>query len=110
MKRELLQELRETGRIELIDKRRIQCNSTHKALNYAIQGEAAILMKHWAMQSVKSLDDTSYRLLAVVHDELQGECLPMDVTAAMGVLEETAVDVGQQLGFRVATPHRGSRR
>ena len=95
MKGALLQELRCTGRIELIDELNVQCNSDHKALNYAIQGDAAILIKHWAMESVKRLSDTSYRLLAVVHDELQGECLPMVVSAAMHVLEQTAADAGR---------------
>lgn len=101
MKAALIRELK-TGRIRLIDGRQLQCNSDHKALNYAIQGDAAVVMKHWAMESVRRLEDTSYRLLAAVHDELQGECLPMDVAAAIRTLEQTAADVGERLGFNVA--------
>ena len=55
-------------------------------------------MKHWAMVSARRLSDTSYRCLAVVHDEIQGEALPMDVTAAERVLVQTATDVGEQIG------------
>jgi DNA polymerase I-like protein with 3'-5' exonuclease and polymerase domains len=98
MEQELLTELRRTGRIELFDGRRLQCSSDHKALNYRIQGTGAILMKHWAMVSARRLSDTSYRCLAVVHDEIQGEALPMDVTAAERVLVQTATDVGEQIG------------
>ena len=84
MKRDLLSELRTTGRITLIDRRRLQVSSAHKALNYAIQGDAAILMKHWAMESARRLEATSWRVLAVVHDEIQGECLPGDVAKSKG--------------------------
>jgi DNA polymerase I-like protein with 3'-5' exonuclease and polymerase domains len=102
MKAALLRELRQKGRIRLIDGRRLQCGSDHRALNYCIQGDAAIVMKHWAMESVRRLEETSYQLLAVIHDELQGECLPMDVMAVTQTLTQTATDVGEQLAFKVA--------
>ena len=101
MKRELLDELRRTGRITLIDGRRLQVGSQHKALNYAIQGDAAVLMKHWALKADRCLNDTSFRLLAVVHDELQSECLPDDADHVIETLELAASDVGERLDFRV---------
>ena len=98
---DLLRELRCTGRITLIDGRRLQVNSGHKKLNYAIQGDAAILFKHWALKSYKRLADTSLRILAVVHDEIQAECRPEDVNMTKDTLMATASDVGQQLGLKV---------
>ena len=101
MKRNLLDQLKPTGRIRLIDGRQIQVGSEHKALNYAIQGDAAILMKHWAIESAERLAGTSYTTLAVVHDEIQSECLPGDVDTTIETVRKTATDVGRQLGFDV---------
>ena len=58
-------------------------------------------MKHWAMESARRLENTGFRLIAVVHDEIQGECRPVDVDRVKQTLEQTAADVGEQLGFRV---------
>jgi len=85
----------------LIDGRRLQVTSAHKLLNYAIQGDAAIVMKHWAMDTAKRLEDTSYRPLAVVHDEIQSECLPQHVDEVMETIEQAATDVGERLGFHI---------
>ena len=101
MKWELLECRKQTGRIPLIDGRQIQITSEHKVLNYAIQGDAAILMKHWVLESAKRLVATSYRTLAVVHDEIQSECLPEDADGVIETLKRTATDVGNQLGFAV---------
>ena len=98
---DLLGELRCTGRITLIDGRRLEVNSEHKTLNYAIQGDAALLFKHWALKSHKCLADTSLRILAVIHDEIQSECRPDDVDTTKDVFTSTASAVGQQLGFKV---------
>jgi len=101
MKRVLLECRKKTGRIPLIDGRQIQVTSEHKVLNYAIQGDAAILMKHWVLESAKQLADMSYRTMAVVHDEIQSECLPEDADGVIETLKRTATDVGKQLGFAV---------
>ena len=97
----LIREFNQGGRIRLIDGRRLQVSSTHKLLNYAIQGDAAILMKHWVMETAKCLSDTSYRTIAVVHDEIQSECLPEDVDQAKETMEQTSTDVGENLGFGI---------
>jgi DNA polymerase-1 len=88
------------GRIELIDGRRLQVGSDHKCLNYAIQGDGATVTKHWALNACDRLGD-SFRLIVVVHDELQGECLPDAVEAVKETLVRTATETGEQLGFRV---------
>jgi DNA polymerase I-like protein with 3'-5' exonuclease and polymerase domains len=70
-------------------------------LVYAISGDAAILMKHWALRVEQELAETSYRMLAVVHDEIQGECLDSDVEHVKHILRHAATDAGKALGFRV---------
>lgn len=97
----LLRELRKTGRIKLIDGRRIQVASDHKVLNYAIQGDAAILMKCWALAAVRELEDTSFRILAIVHDEMQTECLKKEKKYIKTVLPMMATAAGVNLGFKV---------
>ena len=99
LKRSLISEFNKGGRIRLIDGRRLQVTSAHKLLNYSIQGDAAIVMKHWAMDTARRLENTSYRTLAVVHDEIQSECLPEEVDHVMETMEQTATDVGERLGF-----------
>ena len=47
------------------------------------------------------LAETSYRMLAVVHDEIQGECLDADVEQVKHILRQAATDAGEGLGFRV---------
>ena len=101
LKKSLRQELKSTGRIGLIDGRRLQCSSDHKALNYAISGDAAVLFKHWVLEVAKQLQGSSYRLLAVVHDEMQAECVPDEIEQVERCLQTTAGLVGQRLGFGV---------
>ena len=68
---------------------------------YAISGDAAIVMKHWALAVERELAETSYRMLAVVHDEIQGEAEPEDVGTAIEALTRSAREAGESLGFRV---------
>ena len=58
-------------------------------------------MKHWALRVERTLADTSYRMLAVVHDEIQGEALDIDAQMAINVLRKTATEAGEELGFDV---------
>lgn len=101
MKKDLEIEWKRSKRITLIDGRRIQVGKFHQALNYAIQGDAAILMKRWALDVEHALANTSYRMLAVVHDEIQGECLPGDTEKVVETLTRTATAAGEKLGFRI---------
>ena len=69
---------------------------------YAISGDAAILMKHWALRVERELAETSYRMLAVVHDEIQGEARPEDVELVKEALSPGRLhEAGEALGFRV---------
>ncbi len=101
LKAYLVTEYRRDKRIALIDGRRIQVPREYALLVYAISGDAAILMKHWALRVERELRDTSYRMLAVVHDEIQGEALGPDVPEVMESLTGAAMEVGEELGFRV---------
>lgn len=101
MRSHLITEYRRDKRIALIDGRRIQVPREYTLLVYSISGDAAILMKHWALAVERRLADSSYRMLAVVHDEIQGECRVDDIETAKTVVVETASEVGEQLGFRV---------
>ena len=97
----LITEYRRDKRIALIDGRRIQVPREYALLVYAISGDAAILMKHWVLAAERALAPTSYRMLAVVHDEIQGEARPDDVETAIETLRGTAREAGETLGFRV---------
>lgn len=101
LKRSLQQEHRQTGRIELIDRRRIQVSSAHKLLNFAIQGDAGILFKAWMLELQQQLEGSSYRLLCVIHDEAQAECSPAEVELVERCFRTSAQLVGRKLGFRV---------
>ena len=65
----------ERGYVQAIDGRRVLVDSGHKALNYLLQGTAAVLAKRWmviAHQNIKQLGIEAHQL-AFVHDELQFE-------------------------------------
>jgi len=64
------------GEVLAIDGRRIACDGPHKALNYLLQGSAAVLAKRWMLLTHESIfrADIKAHQLAFVHDELQFEC------------------------------------
>jgi DNA polymerase I-like protein with 3'-5' exonuclease and polymerase domains len=101
LKASLEHELASTGRIELCDGRRIQVSRAYKSLNYLIQGSAAIVMKWWVLLADGRLKDTSYRVLAVVHDELQGEALPAEAEHIKQTLQQLSLAAGERLGIKV---------
>lgn len=61
----------------LIDGRKVFCGSTHKALNYLLQGSSAVIFKRWMVICHKRLKEAGYEefkvyhQLAGCHDELQ---------------------------------------
>ncbi len=66
----------ERGFLKSIDGRKIMVDSPHKALNYCLQGNSAILAKRWMVinqQNIKKLN-LNCSQLAFIHDELQFEC------------------------------------
>ena len=65
----------ERGYITALDGRKIKVDSPHKALNFCLQGNSAILAKRWltiSHDNIKSLGITAHQL-AFIHDELQFE-------------------------------------
>jgi len=64
------------GAISAIDGRRIACDGSHKALNYLLQGSAAVIAKRWMLLTHECIIrcDIQAHQLAFIHDELQLEC------------------------------------
>ena len=89
----------ERGYVLGLDKRRILVDKPHKALNYLLQGSAAIIAKRWMVLAYKHLPESAHQL-AFVHDELQYECSPCDTGYMRGCLESTAVQAGEYYSLR----------
>jgi len=83
------------------DGRKILCNSKHKLLNYLLQGNEAILAKNWMVLADKRIQEEGIdcKLLAFVHDEVNYECVKKDSDKLAKLLEETATEAGELLGF-----------
>jgi len=64
------------GAVSAIDGRRIACDGSHKALNYLLQGSAAVIAKRWMLLTHECIIrcDIQAHQLAFIHDELQLEC------------------------------------
>jgi len=89
----------ERGYVLGLDKRRILVDKPHKALNYLLQGSAAVIAKRWMVLAYKHLPESAHQL-AFVHDELQYECNPCDTGYMRGCLESTAVQAGEYYSLR----------
>jgi DNA polymerase I-like protein with 3'-5' exonuclease and polymerase domains len=68
----------ERGYIKSLDGRKIKVDSPHKALNYCLQGNSAILAKRWLLINQQTINELKLccSQLAFVHDEIQFECAP----------------------------------
>jgi len=99
----LKDQYKESGKkfIKLQDGKKIQVDSDHKILNYRLQGDEATLTKEWMCVSDKRIKKEGLRcnLLAVMHDEQNFECHPDDAKRLAKLLEETATEAGENLGF-----------
>jgi len=82
-----------------IDKRKILVDSTHKSLNYLLQGSAAIIAKRWLLIANENLPKNAHQL-AFVHDELQFECKEEEVEDLKFLLELSAVQAGEYYKMR----------
>ena len=89
----------ERGYVLGLDKRHILVDKPHKALNYLLQGSAAVIAKRWMVLAYKHLPESAHQL-AFVHDELQYECSPCDAGYMKGCLESTAVQAGDFYSLR----------
>jgi len=90
----------ERGYIRGLDGRHIGVDKGHKALNYLLQGSAAILAKRWMLFANQELPKHTHQL-AFIHDELQFECPPTAVDAVKYILELSAVEAGEYYKLRI---------
>ena len=100
---ESIKKASERGYIKAIDGRKIMVDSPHKALNYCLQGNSAILAKRWLLIN----NDTINKLnlccsqLAFIHDELQFECSPEHATDLCSSLVLSSKSAGEYYNLRV---------
>tara|TARA_A100001201_G_scaffold143514_1_gene145502 strand:- start:1927 stop:3195 length:1269 start_codon:yes stop_codon:yes gene_type:complete len=93
----------ERGFIKALDGRKIIVDSPHKALNYCLQGNSAILAKRWLVinhNNIKKLNLCCSQL-AFVHDELQFECSPEHTQDLCSSLVLSAKEAGEYYNLRV---------
>ena len=90
------------GFIKAIDGRKIEVDSTHKALNYLLQSSAGVIAKRWMVindQKVKELNLCCSQLM-FVHDELQFECDPTHAKDLCSSLVLSATEAGEYYNIR----------
>ena len=93
----------ERGYIKAIDGRKIMVDSPHKALNYCLQGNSAILAKRWMVinqQNIKELNLCCSQL-AFIHDELQFECSPEQTADLSTSLVFSSLAAGEYYKLRI---------
>lgn len=91
----------ESGYINLCDNRRCSVDGGHKALNYLLQGSAAVIAKRWMLINHDNTQDLCCSQLAFVHDELQFECDPGHVDALRTSLVHSAEEAGRYYNLRI---------
>ena len=89
----------ERGYVRGLDGRNISVDKGHVALNYLLQGSAAIIAKRWMVLADAQLDSHSHQL-GFIHDELQYETIPASVNDLKFLLELTAVQAGEYYNMR----------
>ena len=90
----------ERGYVRGLDGRNISVDKGHVALNYLLQGAAAIIAKRWMVLADAQLDSHSHQL-GFIHDELQYETIPASVNDLKFLLELTAVQAGEYYNLRL---------
>ena len=90
----------ERGYVRGLDGRNISVDKGHVALNYLLQGSAAIIAKRWMVLADAQLDRHSHQL-GFIHDELQYETIPASVNDLKFLLELTAVQAGEYYNLRL---------
>ena len=93
----------ERGYIKALDGRQIKVDSPHKALNYCLQGNSAILAKRWMLINQETIKSTQLccSQLAFIHDELQFECAPEHSQDLQTSLVYSATAAGEFYNLRV---------
>jgi len=104
--KELLEGVRKAsarGYVLGLDKRKILVDKEHKALNYLLQGSAAIIAKKWMVithDHIKEMDLRCHQL-AFIHDELQYESDPEHVDDLKSLLVLSAAEAGEYYNMRI---------
>ena len=100
---EAIKKASERGYIKALDGRKIIVDSPHKALNYCLQGNSAILAKKWMLINQDTIKQTKLccSQLAFVHDELQFECDPDHANDLCSSLVYSAKAAGEAYNLRV---------
>ena len=88
------------GYIKLIDGRKINVDSGHKAVNYLLQGSAGVIAKRWMVINHHKSHTLGHQL-CFVHDELQWECKPDNAELLKGNLEDSAIEAGEYYNLRI---------
>ena len=91
------------GYVKAIDGRRIPLDSSHKALNFLLQGSAAAIAKRWLVINQETIKETNLccSQLAFVHDELQFECDPEHAKDLSTSLVYSAAAAGEYYKLRI---------
>ena len=104
--KELLEGVRKAsqrGYVLGLDKRKILVDREHKALNYLLQGSAAIIAKRWMVTTHDHIKEMGLRCnqLAFIHDELQFESEPEHVDDLKSLLVLSAAEAGEYYDMRI---------
>jgi len=100
---EAVKKAADRGFLKSIDGRKIMVDSPHKALNYCLQGNSAILAKKWMLinqQQIKQLQLDAHQL-GFIHDELQFECSPHQASDLCSSLVLAACEAGESYNLRI---------
>ena len=91
------------GSLKAIDGRRIILDSKHKALNYLLQGSAAVIAKRWMLIAHDNIKQIGIKAnqLGFIHDELQFETYPPNINDLCSSLVLAATQAGEYYNLRV---------
>ena len=87
------------GFIKGLDGRRVYVDSKHKLLNYLLQGAEAVYMKYVMVLADRLLrkNNVDTKLLVFMHDELNYEVSPKNLSKAKKILSHAFSKVGETL-------------
>ena len=95
------------GYVKAIDGRKVSLDSPHKALNYLLQGSAAVVAKRWLLLTRDGSRTLCCSQLAFIHDELQYESDPDHSEQLKDLLECSALAAGQYYNLRCPVQAEG---
>lgn len=99
-----------------LDGRRIHIRSPHSALNALLQGDGAVVCKHWIVETERMLEEAGYvhgwegdfAYMAWVHDELQIACRTQEIAEEVVKIAQLAMrKVGEFYNFKCVLDTEG---